>query len=80
MGGTGEEVGGAVAGWGSPLAPTTPPLPPPLSQTKGVDLVLPTDVVVADKFAADANTQVVSVDAIPDGWMVSWMRWVGLGA
>jgi len=36
---------------------------------KGVKLLLPVDVVVADKFAPDANTQVVSVDAIPDGWM-----------
>ncbi len=36
---------------------------------KGVKLLLPTDVVVADKFAADANTKTVSVDAIPDGWM-----------
>jgi len=33
--------------------------------------VLPTDVIVADKFAPDANTQVVDVTAIPDGWMVS---------
>jgi phosphoglycerate kinase len=36
---------------------------------KGVALLLPTDVVVADNFAADANAQTVSVDAIPDGWM-----------
>ena len=36
---------------------------------KGVELVLPTDVVVADAFAADANAQVVAADAIPDGWM-----------
>jgi 3-phosphoglycerate kinase len=34
-----------------------------------VKFILPTDVVLADKFAADANTKVVSVDAIPDGWM-----------
>jgi phosphoglycerate kinase len=34
-----------------------------------VQILLPTDVVVADKFAADANTKVVSVDNIPDGWM-----------
>jgi phosphoglycerate kinase len=33
-----------------------------------VTLLLPTDVVIADRFAADANTQVVAVDAIPDGW------------
>mmetsp|Transcript_8777 Transcript_8777/g.32638 ORF Transcript_8777/g.32638 Transcript_8777/m.32638 type:complete len:290 (+) Transcript_8777:377-1246(+) len=39
------------------------------AQAKGVKLLLPTDVVVADKFAADANTKTVSVDAIPDGWM-----------
>eukprot|EP00904_Undaria_pinnatifida_P003932 jgi/Undpi1/1353/HiC_scaffold_11.g04745.m1 len=36
---------------------------------KGVEIILPSDVVVADAFAADANTQTVSVDAIPDGWM-----------
>ncbi len=32
-------------------------------------IVLPTDVVVAEAFAADAEHQVVPVDAIPDGWM-----------
>jgi 3-phosphoglycerate kinase len=32
-------------------------------------IVLPTDVVVADKFAADAATQTVPADQIPDGWM-----------
>lgn len=37
---------------------------------KGVKLLLPTDVVVADKYAADAHTQVVSADQIPEGWMV----------
>jgi phosphoglycerate kinase len=42
-----------------------------MAKEKGVKLLLPTDVVVADKFDADANTQVVSADAIPDGWMVS---------
>merc|ERR1712004_129878 len=36
---------------------------------KGVEFLLPTDVVVADKFAPDANTQIVSCDAIPEGWM-----------
>ena len=39
------------------------------AEEKGVKLLLPTDVVIADKFAADANTQIVSADAIPDGWM-----------
>jgi phosphoglycerate kinase len=32
-------------------------------------IVLPTDIVVADAFAADAATQTVAADAIPDGWM-----------
>ena len=36
---------------------------------KGVELLLPSDVIVADNFAPDAATQTVSVDAIPDGWM-----------
>jgi phosphoglycerate kinase len=31
-------------------------------------IVLPTDVVVADDFSAEANTQTVGADAIPDGW------------
>jgi len=35
---------------------------------KGVKLYLPSDVVAADDFSNDANTQVVSVDQIPDGW------------
>ncbi|MDB9313799.1 phosphoglycerate kinase [Spirulina sp. CS-785/01] len=39
------------------------------AKEKGVQLLLPTDVIVADKFAADANTQTVSVENIPDGWM-----------
>ena len=39
------------------------------AKEKGVALLLPTDVVVADKFAADAKAQTVSIDAIPDGWM-----------
>ncbi|MBD0861504.1 phosphoglycerate kinase [Gordonia sp. zg691] len=30
---------------------------------------LPVDVVVADKFAADAQADTVAADAIPDGWM-----------
>jgi phosphoglycerate kinase len=39
------------------------------AKAKGVALLLPTDVVVADAFSADANTQTVAVEAIPDGWM-----------
>ncbi|RVW68855.1 Phosphoglycerate kinase 2, chloroplastic [Vitis vinifera] len=29
----------------------------------------PTDVVIADKFAPDANSKIVPASAIPDGWM-----------
>eukprot|EP00252_Welwitschia_mirabilis_P027360 TRINITY_DN9372_c0_g3_i2.p2 TRINITY_DN9372_c0_g3~~TRINITY_DN9372_c0_g3_i2.p2 ORF type:complete len:182 (-),score=54.80 TRINITY_DN9372_c0_g3_i2:247-792(-) len=39
------------------------------AQAKGVKLLLPTDVVIADKFAADANSKVVPSSQIPDGWM-----------
>lgn len=39
------------------------------AKEKGVEFLLPTDVVLADKFAPDANTQTVAVDAIADGWM-----------
>lgn len=35
----------------------------------GVKIILPSDVIVADAFAADAKTQVVPASAIPDGWM-----------
>ncbi|KAM0950800.1 putative phosphoglycerate kinase [Dioscorea sansibarensis] len=39
------------------------------AKTKGVSLLLPSDVVAADKFAADANSKVVPASGIPDGWM-----------
>ncbi|MBD2060580.1 phosphoglycerate kinase [Oculatella sp. FACHB-28] len=39
------------------------------AKERGVDLLLPTDVVVADNFAPDANAQTVSIENIPDGWM-----------
>ena len=32
-------------------------------------LQLPSDILVADRFAADASLQVVASDGIPDGWM-----------
>ena len=35
----------------------------------GKQILLPSDIVVADKFAADAETKIVAADAIPDGWM-----------
>lgn len=39
------------------------------AQAKGVTFLLPTDVVIADNFAPDANSQTVSVSNIPLGWM-----------
>jgi len=40
-----------------------------IAKEKGITFILPSDVVVADKFAADAATQTVTADAIPEGWM-----------
>jgi phosphoglycerate kinase len=40
------------------------------AEGKGVPLLLPTDVVVADKFSADAAHQTVGVNAIPIGWRI----------
>lgn len=40
-----------------------------IAAAKNVKIILPTDVVVADKFDANANIQVVKVENIPDGWM-----------
>lgn len=34
----------------------------------GDKLMLPTDVIAADAFSADANTKIVPSDQIPDGW------------
>jgi phosphoglycerate kinase len=39
------------------------------AKAQGVELLLPTDVVVADNFAPDANAKTVSINDIPDGWM-----------
>ena len=38
------------------------------AKENGVNLVLGTDCIAADKFANDANTQVVPANAIPEGW------------
>ncbi len=38
------------------------------AERQGVELLLPVDCVVADKFAADARTQVVPREQIPAGW------------
>ncbi len=39
-----------------------------LAKEKNVQIHLPVDVIAADKFANDANTQIVAVNNIPDGW------------
>ena len=38
------------------------------AEDKGVKVVLPLDVVVANKFAADAEHKTVDVDKVEDGW------------
>jgi phosphoglycerate kinase len=37
---------------------------------RGVQLLLPADVMVGDKFEADARRQMVSVNAVPQGWQI----------
>lgn len=39
------------------------------AKEKGINLLIPVDVVVADKFDANAETKIVDVDSIPDGWL-----------
>ncbi|CCQ56438.1 MULTISPECIES: phosphoglycerate kinase [Crocosphaera] len=39
------------------------------AKEKGVDFLLPSDVVLADNFAPDANAKTTSIDNIEDGWM-----------
>ena len=39
------------------------------AKEKGVKLLFPTDVVIADKFAEDANAQTVTIENIPSGWL-----------
>ena len=39
------------------------------AKAKGVDLHLPIDSIIADKFDANANTEVSNNNAIKDGWM-----------
>lgn len=38
------------------------------AKEKNVQIHLPVDVVAADKFSNDAQTQIVDVNSIPDGW------------
>eukprot|EP00954_Amorphochlora_amoebiformis_P022051 1350604-Amorphochlora_amoeboformis.AAC.1 len=47
---------------------TRPPTPT-TTNTLGVELILPVDVVIADAFDNDAKIDVVPVENIPDGYM-----------
>ena len=38
------------------------------AKEKNVQIHLPVDVIAADAFSNDANTQIIDVDKIPDGW------------
>ena len=40
-----------------------------IAKEKGVNIHLPEDSVIADQFAADANTATAPSNEIPDGWM-----------
>ncbi|MES2132108.1 MAG: phosphoglycerate kinase [Bacteroidota bacterium] len=39
------------------------------AKAKGVNLYIPTDAIIADNFANDANTKESNINSIPDGWM-----------
>ena len=39
------------------------------AKSKGVQIHLPVDSIIADKFSADANAEACNSNAIPDGWM-----------
>lgn len=39
------------------------------AKAKGVNLYIPTDAVIADNFANDANVKESDINTIPDGWM-----------
>ncbi len=40
------------------------------AEQRGLRLLLPSDVVIADRFAADARSRTVEVDQVPDGWRI----------
>ncbi|MBL0033186.1 MAG: phosphoglycerate kinase [Bacteroidetes bacterium] len=39
------------------------------AKAKNVNLILPVDAIIADKFDANANSKVCNINEIPDGWM-----------
>ena len=38
------------------------------AKEKGVEVHIPVDVIAADDFSNDANTQICNINSIPDGW------------
>lgn len=39
------------------------------AEVQNVNILLPSDSVIADQFSSEANIQIVDTDKIPDGWM-----------
>ncbi len=39
------------------------------AKAKGVELLLPNDVLLADNFSPEANSQLAQINSIPEGWM-----------
>src|SRR5438270_7020220 len=37
---------------------------------RDLKFLLPTDVIIADRFAADATSKVVAIDQVPQGWRI----------
>ncbi|MBV9616796.1 MAG: phosphoglycerate kinase, partial [Ktedonobacteraceae bacterium] len=40
------------------------------AQQKGIPFLLPSDVVIADRFAADATSKIVASNEVPQGWRI----------
>lgn len=40
------------------------------ARERNAEILLPTDVVIADAMSADANHKIVAVDAVPEGWRI----------
>merc|ERR1712054_23429 len=40
-----------------------------LAEENNCELILPSDIVIADKFAADAESKICKATEIPDGWL-----------
>lgn len=39
------------------------------ASNRGIELIIPSDILIADKIAKDANLKIVDVDSIPSGWL-----------